>query len=34
MIDVETLSRSAEALLPPHECGGSHHRRVTWLLSI
>src|SRR5271154_2472872 len=23
-IKVETLSRSAEALLPPHECGGSH----------
>jgi len=25
MIKVETLSRSAEALLPPHECGGFHH---------
>jgi hypothetical protein len=25
MIKVEALSRSAEALLPPHECGGSHH---------
>jgi hypothetical protein len=24
MIRVETLFRSAEALLPPHECGGSH----------
>jgi hypothetical protein len=23
----ETLSRSAEALLPPHECGGSHPSR-------
>jgi hypothetical protein len=23
-IRVETLSRSAEALLPPHKCGGSH----------
>jgi hypothetical protein len=22
---VETVSRSAEALLPPHKCGGSHH---------
>jgi hypothetical protein len=22
---VESVSRSAEALLPPHECGGSHH---------
>jgi hypothetical protein len=22
---VETLSRSAQALLPPHKCGGSHH---------
>jgi hypothetical protein len=22
---VETLSRSAKALLPPHKCGGSHH---------
>jgi hypothetical protein len=25
MIRVEALFRSAEALLPPHECGGSHH---------
>ena len=25
MIKVEALSRSAEALLPPHECGSSHH---------
>ena len=25
MIKVATLSRSAEALLPPHECGGFHH---------
>ena len=25
VIKVEILSRSAEALLPPHECGGSHH---------
>jgi hypothetical protein len=24
-IKVEALFRSAEALLPPHECGGSHH---------
>jgi hypothetical protein len=24
-IKVEALSRSAKALLPPHECGGSHH---------
>ena len=26
VIRVETLSRSAKALLPPHKCGGSHHR--------
>ena len=25
VIRVETLLRSAQALLPPHECGGSHH---------
>jgi hypothetical protein len=25
MIGVDTLFRSAQALLPPHECGGSHH---------
>jgi hypothetical protein len=25
MIKVEALSQSAEALLPPHECGGFHH---------
>jgi hypothetical protein len=25
-IKVEALSRSAEALLPPHKCGGSHHQ--------
>ena len=25
MIEIEALSRSAEALLPPPECGGSHH---------
>jgi hypothetical protein len=25
MIKVETLSRSAKALLPPHKCGGCHH---------
>jgi hypothetical protein len=24
MIKIEILFRSAEALLPPHECGGSH----------
>jgi hypothetical protein len=24
VIRVETLSRSAKALLPPHKCGGSH----------
>jgi hypothetical protein len=24
----ETLSRSAEALLPPHECGGFHQLRL------
>ncbi len=24
MIKIEVLSRSAEALLPPHKCGGSH----------
>jgi hypothetical protein len=24
VIRVETRSRSAEALLPPHKCGGSH----------
>ena len=28
------LFRSAEALLPPHECGGSHHGRVSLLLNI
>jgi hypothetical protein len=26
VIRVETLSQSAEALLPPHKCGGSHPR--------
>ena len=26
VIRVETLSRSAQALLPPHKCGGSHHQ--------
>ena len=25
MIKVETLSQSAQALLPPHECGGFHY---------
>jgi hypothetical protein len=25
MIKIETLSRSAKALLPPHKCGGFHH---------
>ncbi len=26
VIRVETLSRNAKALLPPHKCGGSHHQ--------
>jgi hypothetical protein len=26
LIRVETLSRRAKALLPPHKCGGSHHQ--------
>ena len=26
VIRVETLSRSAKALLPPHKCGGSHNQ--------
>src|SRR5580658_2631592 len=29
-----TLSRSAEALLPPHECGGSHQRTLKPVLFI
>src|SRR6202041_3370831 len=31
VIRVETLSRSAKALLPPHKCGGSHHQFRTSL---
>ena len=26
VIRIETFSRSAKALLPPHKCGGSHHQ--------
>jgi hypothetical protein len=32
MIKVETLSRSAQALLPPHKCGGSHHESHGFLV--
>jgi hypothetical protein len=28
---VKPFQRSAEALLPPHKCGGSHHLRITAL---
>jgi hypothetical protein len=29
VIRIETLSQSAKALLPPHECGGSHQPETT-----
>ena len=31
IIGIEVFHRSAEALLPPHECGGSHHFILTHL---